>query len=70
MLETRDAQDRITGIHIDLLVIGDLSEVLQAFDGQDDYALEYAEEAARDLRHQRDQRADGLITRLKKFFKS
>jgi len=69
VLETRDAQDRITGIHIDLLVIGDLSEVLQAFDGQDDYALEYAEEVARDLRHQQSQRAEGLIMRMRKFFK-
>ncbi|KAB1643362.1 hypothetical protein [Gulosibacter chungangensis] len=44
-LETRDAQGAITGIHIDLVIIGGLSELLSAFDGQSKYAAEFAAEA-------------------------
>jgi len=39
VVQTLDGQGRITGVHIDLLVIGELSEKLQAFDGQDEVAL-------------------------------
>lgn len=45
VLETRDADGVATGIHIDLLTIGELSESLAAFDGQDEYAAQLAAEA-------------------------
>lgn len=51
VLETRDAEGAITGIHIDLLVIGELSESLGAFDGQCAYAAELAAEADDVRRH-------------------
>lgn len=54
VLETRDAQGVITGIHIDLLIIGELSELLGAFDGQSKFAEEYAAEAEDVLRRKRE----------------
>lgn len=44
VLETRDAQGRATGIHIDLLVLGELSERLGAFDRANEYAAELVAE--------------------------
>lgn len=46
ILETRDAAGALTGIHVDLLVIGELSEALNAFDGQDEYAAQVLEAEA------------------------
>lgn len=46
VLETRDVEGAITGIHIDLLTIGGLTESLAAFDGQCEHAAAFAEEAA------------------------
>ncbi|QIV86076.1 hypothetical protein D3791_02420 [Glutamicibacter mishrai] len=63
MLETRDAQGEITGIHIDLLVIGQISEVLRAFDVQDDIAMEFAE-----FEERGSQKPRGLLSRLKSIF--
>lgn len=63
VLETRDAQGEITGIHIDLLVIGQISEVLKAFDVQDDIAMEFAE-----FEERGSQKPRGLLSRLKSIF--
>ena len=71
VLETRDAEGRMTGIHIDLLVIGELSESLQAFDGQSKYAAEFAAEAE-EVRLQANREASsegrGLFARIGRFF--
>lgn len=48
VLVTRDAAGELTGVHIDLLVIGQLSEEMRAFDGQSELAAEFAAEAARE----------------------
>lgn len=71
VLETRDVQGAITGIHIDLLIIGELSELLRAFDGQDEYAAVFAAEAQEIERRKNevDSRAQsGVFARLKKLF--
>lgn len=47
VLETRDAEGHLTGIHVDLLVVGELSELLNAFDGRDPDAIFEAEERER-----------------------
>lgn len=71
VLETRDAQGAITGIHIDLLIIGELSESLNAFDGQNKYAAEFAEEPEAILRRKSEAGSPerrGPFARLKNFF--
>lgn len=75
VLETRDAQGAITGIHIDLLVIGELSEKLGAFDGQSEDAAALAAEDAEDGAERREATRKesagirGLVTRLGKLFR-
>lgn len=72
VLETRDAEGAITGIHIDLLVIGELSELLGAFDGQSEYAAELAAEADDARRHKSDAGRGGqrgFFARLGSLFK-
>lgn len=71
VLETRDAEGAMTGIHIDLLIIGELSELLGAFEGQGEYAAEYAAEVEDALRRKSEADAHerrGFFTRLKNFF--
>lgn len=58
VLATRDAIGELTGIHVDLLVIGELSEWLQAFDRIDPWA---AEKVAEDLAAEA--RAQGFVER-------
>lgn len=73
VLETRDQGGAVTGIHIDLLIIGELSELLGAFDGQDEYAAELAAEAEEALRRKiaADSRPRrGILARLASFFSS
>ncbi|MGP9528740.1 hypothetical protein [Glutamicibacter sp. AOP5-A2-18] len=70
VVESRDETGKLTGIHIDLLVIGALSEALHAFDGQDELALEYAHEAERTANRQANSGAResrGVLGLLKKF---
>lgn len=43
ILATKDREGKLTGIHIDMLVVGELAELLEAFDGRSphaQYALE------------------------------
>lgn len=44
ILATRDAEGKITGIHVDLLVLGELSERLGAFEGASQVAYDIAVE--------------------------
>lgn len=39
ILETRDAEGRLTGIHLDMLVIGELCALLGAFEGRSVHAI-------------------------------
>lgn len=71
VLETRDAQGATTGIHIDLLVIGELSRTLRAFDGQDEYAAEYLAEVQENQRRKSEMEArkqGGVLSWLKDRF--
>lgn len=54
VLATRDVEGKLTGIHIDLLVLGQLSEEMKAFDGQSEFAAEFVAEAARETAEQRE----------------
>lgn len=47
ILATRDREGKLTGIHVDMLVVGELAETLQAFDGQSEWAQFELEEAMR-----------------------
>lgn len=71
VLETRDAEGRMTGIHIDLLVIGEFSESLQTFEGRGKYAADFAAEAE-EARLQANREASGegrgLFARIGRFF--
>lgn len=66
VLETRGADGGITGIHIDLLVIGELSESLDAFDGR----CEFSAELAADLKAERQaaRETSGFFARLGTLF--
>ena len=69
VLATRDAEGRLTGIHVDLLVIGQLSEEMRAFDGRSEFAVEFArEEALRREAEARSERRGGILGRLKGLF--
>lgn len=70
VVESRDEAGELTGIHIDLLVIGALSEALRAFDGQDELALEYAQEDERTASRQAnasERESRGILGLFKKF---
>lgn len=47
ILATKDQNGELTGIHIDMLVVGELSEALEAFEGQTAAAKYILEEAMR-----------------------
>lgn len=51
LIASRDAAGQLTGIHIDMLVIGELSERLNAYDTADESAIDYvAQEELEKLR--------------------
>lgn len=71
VLETRDREGAITGIHIDLLIIGELSELLGAFDGQCEFAAEVSAESKDPLRWKsgaESRESRGILARLKSLF--
>lgn len=65
VLETRDVEGRLTGVHVDLLVLGELAELLEAFDGRDPDAIYEVEERER-IAREAEERASrpGFFARL------